>query len=94
MVFSTVAKFCRVLDSAKCRFGIIFSKNEISGEKDTEDPKFAYREILKIYQDRGMVIIVIDSNDIQKLIEGFNFTVMLRSKYDEIRLDLKNQLRK
>jgi hypothetical protein len=90
--FSTVAKFCRVLDSAKCKFGIIFSKNVVSGDRDTEEPRDASREIIKIYQDRGMVIIVVDSEDIEKLIDGFNFTVMLRSKYDNIRLDLKNQL--
>jgi hypothetical protein len=90
--FSTIAKFCRVLDSVKCKFGLLFSKNGISGQEAAEEPRFAYREILKIYQDRGLAIIVIDNDDINKIIDGYNFTVMLRSKYDEIRLDLKNQL--
>jgi hypothetical protein len=30
--FSSFAKFCRVLDSVRARFGILFSKNGISGE--------------------------------------------------------------
>ena len=47
--FTTMAKFCRVLDSTKARFGILFSKNGISGDdKNT----FAEREQLKVFQDR------------------------------------------
>ena len=30
--FTTIAKFCRLLDSFKARFGILFSKRGISGE--------------------------------------------------------------
>lgn len=90
--FSTIAKFCRVLDSVKCKFGLIFSKNGITGQGSPDNPRSAYREILKIYRDRGLAIIVIDSDDINKLIDGYNFIVMLRSKYDEIRLDLKKSI--
>ena len=39
--FTAFAKFCRVLDSVKCRFGILFSKRGISGEGKT---KYAERE--------------------------------------------------
>jgi len=83
--FSAFAKFCRVLDSTKSRFGILFSKKGISGSGRTRD---AEREQLKVYQDRGMVIVVIDSNDISSVCEGVNFINLLRSKYEKVRLDL------
>jgi hypothetical protein len=83
--FSAVVKFCRVLDSAKCKSGIIFSRSGISGESKT---KFAEREILKIFQDRGMVIMVIDSNDMDRIYVDGNVISMLRKKYEQVRLDL------
>jgi hypothetical protein len=83
--FSAFAKFCRVLDSTKSRFGILFSKNGISGSGKTTD---AEREQLKVYQDRGMVIVVIDYSDLSSVCEGANFINLLRSKYEKVRLDL------
>ena len=83
--FTTFAKFCRVLDSTKSKFGIIFSKRGISGEKTAKD---AGREQLKVFQDRGMVIIVVDENDLQKVAKGTNFINILRQKYERVRLDL------
>ncbi len=83
--FTTMAKFCRVLDSTKSRFGILFSKNGLSGVGDTRN---AEREQLKVFQDRGMVIVVIDQNDLEFIAEGGNFTNLLRSKYEKVRLDL------
>ena len=77
--FSAFAKFCRVLDSAKCRFGILFSKNGITGTKRSTD---AAREQIKVFQDRGMVIVVIDLKDLEKIAEGANLITMLRAKYD------------
>ena len=53
--FTAMAKFCRVLDSAKCSFGILFSKNGISGEGTATD---AEREQMKVFQQRGMVVVV------------------------------------
>lgn len=87
--FSDVAKFCRVLDSVKAKFGIIFSPNGLSGEGEAED---ADREVLKIYQDRGMVIVVVNREDLQRVAEGANFISMLREKYEIIRLDLRQAL--
>jgi hypothetical protein len=83
--FTSFAKFCRVLDSIKAKFGILFSSKGISGKETFTD---AQREQLKIFQDRGIVIVVIDNSDIEKVIAGENFIVMLRDKYDQIRLDL------
>lgn len=83
--FTTVAKFSRVLDSSKCKFGILFSTMGITGIKATDN---AAREIVKVYQDRGIVIIVIDKNDLKKIAEGKNFITILRTKYEKCRLDL------
>lgn len=83
--FTTLAKFCRVLDSVKSRFGILFSKRGISGKGKT---KYAEREQLKVFQDRGMVIIVIDHNDLKHVGNGGNLINLLRTKYERVRLDL------
>ena len=84
--FTVVAKLCRVLDSVKSKFGILFSTNGITGQQNTTA---GYREILKVYQDRGIVIVVIDSNDLHKLASGESFIEILRSKYETVRLDLR-----
>jgi hypothetical protein len=84
--FTAFAKFCRVLDSAKCRFGILFSKNGITGEGHTTD---AAREQVKVYQDRGMVIIVVSEVELKLLASGTNLITLLRQSYERVRLDLK-----
>ena len=66
-------------------FGILFSKEGISGQNTTQN---AEREQLKVFQDRGMVIIVVNYDDLLKAMEGINFTNLLRSKYEKVRLDL------
>jgi hypothetical protein len=78
--FTAFAKFCRVLDSIKSHFGILFSKNGISGHDRVKD---AEREQLKIFQDRGIVIVVIDKSDLDYVADGENF-----GKYEKVRLDL------
>jgi hypothetical protein len=82
--FSVMAKFCRVLDSTKSRFGVLFSKSGISGAGRTE---FAEREQLKVYQDRGMVIVVLDLGDLTSLQKGANLIHLLRERYEAVRLD-------
>jgi hypothetical protein len=84
--FTTMAKFCRVLDSTKARFGILFSKNGLSGRGRTE---FAEREQLKIFHDRGIVIVVLDLADLVKVGDGGNLIHLLREKYEDVRLDLR-----
>ena len=85
--FGTFAKFCRVLDSVKCKFGIIFSKHGITGEGRNSD---AEREQQKVFQDRGMVIIVVKETDLDYVSAGGNFIALLRNKYEKVRLDLKS----
>jgi hypothetical protein len=78
--FTTMAKLCRVLDSTKARFGILFSKN---GASDA-----ALREQMKVFQDRGIVIIVIGLDDLQRVLSGENLVRLLRERYEAVRLDL------
>ncbi len=80
-----LAKFCRILDSTKARFGIIFTRQGISGEGRA---RFAELEQIKIFQDRGMVIVVINDRDIESVANGENFINILRDKYKDVRLDL------
>jgi len=84
--FSAFAKFSRVLDSAKCRFGILFSREGITGTARSTD---AAREQLKLFQDRGMVVVIIDLKDLRQIAERANLITMLRAKYEEVRLDLR-----
>jgi hypothetical protein len=83
--FSAFAKFARVLDSTKSQFGILFSQEGITGEGTTRN---ASREQLKLFQDRGIVIVVVSRKDIEAVINGVNFISLLREKYETVRLDL------
>jgi hypothetical protein len=73
--FTTMAKFCRVLDSVKSRFG--------EGQR-----RYAELEQLKVYQERGIVIIVVDHKDLERLAEDASFINILRRKYERVRLNL------
>ncbi len=86
--FSEFAKLCRVLDSVKAKFGILFSKNGISGKKSGDD---ATREQMKVFQDRGIVIVVVEESDLREIanLNGRNFISLLRSRYENLRLDLE-----
>jgi len=84
--FSAFAKFCRVLDSVKSKFGILFSRSGISGEGRKSD---AVLEQIKVFQDRGIIIIVINEEDIAEIANNDkSFISMLRYKYEKVRLDL------
>jgi len=87
--FSVMAKFCRVLDSTKSRFGILFSKKGISGEGRKKD---AALEQLKIFQDRGIIIVVLNLDDLKKVAGGTNLIALLRREYEEVRLDLRGSV--
>jgi hypothetical protein len=83
--FTVMAKFCRVLDSTKSRFGVLFSKNGISG---ADANRYAEREQLKVFQDRGIVIVVLSLADLERVASGANLIAMLRRQYEAVRLDL------
>lgn len=83
--YSTIAKFTRVLDSTKSRLGLIFSPKGISGRSSM---RYAERERIKVYQDRGIAILVLDSSDFQYFADGGNFVARIRARYEALRLDL------
>lgn len=83
--FTSVAKFCRVLDSVKSQFGILFSPKGISGKKFS---RYAASEPQKLFQNHGIVLVVIDKEDIGYVADGGNFINLLRNKYEKIRLDV------
>jgi hypothetical protein len=85
--FSAVAKFAYVLRAAKSGFGIIFSKEGLSGTMRNTD---AMRVLVKLYQSDGIVIVGVDLPELRKVANGANFTSLLRKKYEIIRLDLLN----
>jgi hypothetical protein len=83
-----MAKFCRVLDSFKARFGILFSKSGITGSARTTD---AAREQLKVFQDRGVVVVVLTLEDLQSVADSKNLISLLRNRYEAVRLDIRPQ---
>ena len=84
--FTTMAKLCRVLDSTKARFGILFSRQGISGAGRSTN---AEREQLKVFQDRAIVIVVINSEDLDAVANGANLIRLLRQRYEAVRLDIR-----
>ena len=84
--FSTIAKFARVLESTKAASGIIFSRLGVSGEGKGQH---ADRELLKVFQHRGIAILVVSLRDLVAVANGRNFIEMLRGKYEAIGLDLQ-----
>jgi hypothetical protein len=84
--FGTFAKFCRVLASVKCQFGVILSREGITGEKSMDG---ARREQLKIYQSDGVTVVVLTEEDLRRVAAGENLISLLRRKYEEVRLDLR-----
>ncbi len=83
--FSATAKFCRVLDSIRAKFGILFSPKGISGSSGS---KYAENERRKIFHERSIVLVVVDLEDLKKLSEGESFISLLRKKYEQVRLDI------
>jgi hypothetical protein len=82
---TVVVKFAAVLRSAKCRFGIVFSKQGITGTGSTA---YAERELLKIFQHDDLTIVVISGADLDRLAMGDSFLPLLRSRYERARFDL------
>ena len=75
--FTAIAKFARVLELAKAKCGVMFSRQGISGEARGVH---AERELLKLFQDRGIAILVVLSSDLEEVVKGRNFIEILRSK--------------
>jgi hypothetical protein len=46
-------------------------------------------EILKVFQDRGIVIVVVDQKELERVAKGENFVSILPEKYEQVRLGLR-----
>jgi hypothetical protein len=82
---SVIAKFCRILDSTKSRFRVLFLQSGLAG---MHNGSHAAREQQEIFQDRGLVIVVIEAKDVRAVADGENFIQILRETYEVVRLDL------
>ena len=65
---------------------MLFSKKGITGAGEA---KFADREQLKVFQDRGMVIVVLDAADLERVAHGANLVQLMRQRYEAVRLDFR-----
>jgi hypothetical protein len=84
--FSTMAKFARILDATKSRFGILFSKEGVTGAGKMQ---FAELEQHMFFQSTGKVVVVIGLPDLRWVADGGNFIALLRNQYEKVRLDLR-----
>lgn len=82
--FGEIAKFARILDSANCKLGVMFAKNGISGDSLRD----AQLEQHKFYHKSGIVIAVVNKDDLERILQGESFLTLLREKYEEIRFTL------
>ena len=83
--FAAVARFIRVVESTKSKFGILFSRKGITGDRQTKD---AARELLKVFQSHGIAVVVLDQSHLEQVASGTNFITILRAEYEKVRLDL------
>jgi len=83
--FTVMAKFCRTLNATKSRFGVLFSRKGISG---VGKKSYAELEQLKFFQSDGVVIVVLNEEDLRKIRDGANLIALLRTQYEKVRLDL------
>ena len=81
--FTEMAKFCRILDATKSRFGILFSRRGITGEKLRKEAKL---EQERVYWDRGIVVVCIDGDDVIAMAQGGNFIRMQKRRVEDVRL--------
>jgi hypothetical protein len=88
--FTTIAKFVRVLQGTKSRFGIIFAGQGITGEGKLRDAGLEQRDACR---ELGIVVVVVDRGDLMAVSEGANFIAVLRDKYRRVRLGLQESVR-
>jgi hypothetical protein len=85
--FSTLIKLVGVSEDIASNFGILFSKEGISGKDKNIDGQ---REILKTFHGKKIIIVVLDSNDIASCISGESLISIIRNNYEKVRLDISS----
>lgn len=79
-----IRDFIGKLKKTKCNLGVIFSKNGITGANKGE---FGLREIQSIFDSDGIVIAVVDLNDLEQVRSGKNFYEMIDDKIFDLIFD-------
>lgn len=79
-----IRDFLGKLEKVRCRLGIIFSRNGITGEQRGED---AVREIHSAYDRNQTSIIVVSADDLAGPMTPADFLQLLEAKLDALRFD-------
>jgi hypothetical protein len=82
---AAISRFCKTLEDAKCQFGITFAREGLTGKDQAKDAEL---ELIKSYQSSGMIVVVVDHNDLEAFAGGASLISTLRSRYEKVRLNL------
>lgn len=83
--YDEIAKFLHKLHSRRCNTGIIIAMNNVTHKKFNPTIKRAYD------QD-GIVVIILDFNDIKMVLKHkINLSSIIRKKYEDVRFGLSNK---
>ncbi len=81
----TVREFTQKVRSASCHSGVLVAKSGVTGKGDGAAATFALRTA---YHRDGIVIIVLEDEDLQSLIDQeLELSELLRSRYESVRFD-------
>ena len=77
-----IRDFGRDIQKRQLKFGILISKKGVTGDKN----KDAIREITDFFKD-GISLIILNLDDIKRVVSGENLITMLRSKKMQIQFE-------
>ena len=80
-----VGNFIQKMEKLRVNFGIIFARNGVTGDEQTD----GYGQIRDAFMQSNKVILVIDNEDIERLLEGESLYQMIDEKYYSRRFDRK-----
>jgi hypothetical protein len=83
--YPELAKFALSLLGVQSRFGVFVSPAGITGEKRNTDARGMVR---RLHSESGVVIVVLDLDDLRRLSRGESFIELLQARYEQVRLDL------
>jgi hypothetical protein len=76
--------FIGKIRKTRCKVGILFSRNGITGEEDGAD---AVREMSSAYDRDGIIVIVLTGQDLEGIARGSSFERLIDTRLDAIRFD-------